>query len=212
VISRSQHSAFKWVNLYRYVEDNKSLGNFRLDGIPSAPRGVPQIEVKFDIDANGILSVSAADKGTGKVADIKITGASTLSEDEVERMVKDAEANAAADAEQRDSVDTKNSADSMCYQTEKQLKELDDKIPEDVKEKVNAKLGELRAAIEADDIAGMKEKQEALQQEVMAMGQAMYQGGEGGGGGDGGAGGPPPPGAGAAAPDDVIDAEFSSDK
>jgi heat shock protein 1/8 len=198
--------------LYRYVEDNKSLGNFRLDGIPSAPRGVPQIEVKFDIDANGILSVSAADKGTGKVADIKITGASTLSEDEVERMVKDAEANAAADAEQRDSVDTKNSADSMCYQTEKQLKELDDKIPEDVKEKVNAKLGELRAAIEADDIAGMKEKQEALQQEVMAMGQAMYQGGEGGGGGDGGAGGPPPPGAGAAAPDDVIDAEFSSDK
>ena len=197
-----------------FVKDNKSLGNFRLDGIPSAPRGVPQIEVKFDIDANGILSVSAADKGTGKVADIKITGASTLSEDEVERMVKDAEVNATADAEQRDSVDTKNSADSMAYQTEKQLKELDDKIPEDVKEKVNAKLADLRAAIEADDIAGMKEKQEALQQEVMAMGQAMYQGGEGGappGGGDG-PGGPPPPGAGAGAPDDVIDAEFSSDK
>ena len=164
-----------------FVKDNKSLGNFRLDGIPSAPRGVPQIEVKFDIDANGILSVSAADKGTGKVADIKITGASTLSEDEVEKMVKDAEANASADAEKRDAVDTKNSADSMCYQTEKQMEELGDKIPEDVKEKVNVKL-------------------------VMAMGQAMYQGGDGGT--------PPPPGgdAGAGAPDDVIDAEFSSDK
>ena len=189
-----------------FVKDNKSLCNFRLDGIPSAPRGVPQIEVKFDIDANGILSVSAADKGTGKVADIKITGASTLSEDEVEKMVKDAEAFAAEDAAKRDAVDTKNSADSMCYQTEKQMTELGDKIPEDVKEKVNAKLADLRAAIEADDLEGMKTKQEALQQEVMAMGQAMYQGGDGGA----------PPGAdagaGAGAPDDVIDAEFSSDK
>ena len=195
-----------------FVKDNKSLGNFRLDGIPSAPRGVPQIEVKFDIDANGILSVSAADKGTGKVADIKITGASTLSEDEVEKMVKDAEAFASEDAAKRDAVDTKNSADSMCYQTEKQMTELGDKIPEDVKEKVNAKLADLRAAIEADDLEGMKTKQEALQQEVMAMGQAMYQGGGGGAppGADAGAGAGP--GAGAGAPDDVIDAEFSSDK
>ena len=197
-----------------FVKDNKSLGNFRLDGIPSAPRGVPQIEVKFDIDANGILSVSAADKGTGKVADIKITGASTLSEDEVEKMVKDAEAFASEDAAKRDAVDTKNSADSMCYQTEKQMTELGDKIPEDVKEKVNAKLADLRAAIEADDLEGMKTKQEALQQEVMAMGQAMYQGGEGGAppppGADAGAG--PGAGPGAGAPDDVIDAEFSSDK
>jgi len=196
-----------------FVKDNKSLGNFRLDGIPSAPRGVPQIEVKFDIDANGILSVSAADKGTGKVADIKITGASTLSEDEVEKMVKDAEAFASEDAAKRDAVDTKNSADSMCYQTEKQMTELGDKIPDDVKEKVNAKLADLRAAIEADDLEGMKTKQEALQQEVMAMGQAMYQGGEGGAppppGADAGAGGA---GAGPGAPDDVIDAEFSSDK
>ena len=194
-----------------FVKDNKSLGNFRLDGIPSAPRGVPQIEVKFDIDANGILSVSAADKGTGKVADIKITGASTLSEDEVEKMVKDAEAFASEDAKKRDAVDTKNSADSMCYQTEKQMTELGDKIPEDVKEKVNAKLADLRAAIEADDLEGMKTKQEALQQEVMAMGQAMYQGGGGAPpGADAGAGAGP--GAGAGAPDDVIDAEFSSDK
>mmetsp|Transcript_11260 Transcript_11260/g.52313 ORF Transcript_11260/g.52313 Transcript_11260/m.52313 type:complete len:648 (+) Transcript_11260:74-2017(+) len=192
------------------ASDNKMLGNFDLVGIPPAPRGVPQIEVKFDIDANGILSVSAADKGTGKVADIKITGASTLSEDEVERMVQDAEANAEADSAQRDAVDTKNSADSMCYQTEKQLEELGDKIPEDTKESVKGKVAELRAAIEADDIAAMKEKQEALQQEVMAMGQAMYQG-AGAPPGDGPEGGAPPPG-GDAKPDDVIDAEFSSDK
>merc|ERR1719261_1458126 len=194
-----------------FVKDNKSLGNFRLDGIPSAPRGVPQIEVKFDIDANGILSVSAADKGTGKAADIKITGASTLSEDEVERMVKDAESNAEADKAQRDAVDTKNSADSMCYRTEKQLEELGDKIPEDTKEKVKGKVAELRAAVEADDLAAMKEKQEALQQEVMAMGQAMYQGAGAGGAPPGGGGGAPPPG-GDSKPDDVIDAEFSSDK
>ena len=138
-----------------FVKDNKSLGNFRLDGIPSAPRGVPQIEVKFDIDANGILSVSAVDKGTGKAADIKITGASTLSEDEVEKMVKDAEAFAPrTDKAQRDAVDTKNSADSMCYQTEKQLEELGDKIPEDTKEKVKGKVADLKAAIEADDLEG----------------------------------------------------------
>merc|ERR1719504_65632 len=110
------------------VTDNKSLGNFRLDGIPPAPRGVPQVEVKFDIDANGILSVTASDKGTGKQTDIKITGASTLSDNEVESMMKDAEANADADKEKRDAIDTKNSADSMLYQTKKQLTELGDKI------------------------------------------------------------------------------------
>jgi len=197
-----------------FVKDNKSLGNFRLDGIPPAPRGVPQIEVKFDIDANGILSVSASDKGTGKTQDIKITGASTLSEAEVEKMVKDAEAFAGEDAKKREAVDTKNSADSMAYQTEKQLKELGDKIPADVKEKVEAKLAELRAAIASDDVEDMKAKQEVLQQEVMAMGSAMYQGAGAGAapggpsGGPGGAEGAKGP----AAPDDVIDAEFSSDK
>merc|ERR1719454_2160088 len=157
------------------VTDNKSLGNFRLDGIPPAPRGVPQVEVKFDIDANGILSVTASDKGTGKQTDIKITGASTLSDNEVESMMKDAEANADADKEKRDAIDTKNSADSMLYQTKKQLTELGDKIPEDVKSKVEAKLGELEEAINSDNTEKMKAAQEALQQEVMAMGQSMYQ-------------------------------------
>merc|ERR1711881_567243 len=103
-----------------FVKDNKSLGNFRLDGIPPAPRGVPQIEVRFDIDANGILSVTATDKGSGKKADIKITGASTLASEDVERMVREAEECAEDDAKKREVVDTKNQADSMVYQARKQ--------------------------------------------------------------------------------------------
>ncbi|MCD9561365.1 heat shock [Datura stramonium] len=130
-----------------FVRDNKSLGSFRLDGIPPAPRGVPQIEVKFDIDANGILSVTAVDKCTGKKQDITITGASTLPGDEVERMVKEAESTPPRKTKRRDAIDTKNQADSVVYQTEKQLKELGEKVPAPVKEKVEAKLGELKEAI-----------------------------------------------------------------
>ena len=195
-----------------FVKDNKSLGNFRLDGIPPAPRGVPQIEVSFDIDANGILSVAAKDKGSGKQTDIKITGASTLSDSEVDSMVKDAEKFAEEDAAKREAVDVKNTADSMVYQTEKQITELGDKVPAEVKEKVEAKLADLKAAVEADNTEGMKAAQEALQQEVMAMGQAMYsQGGEGAApsgpeaAAEGGA--PPPPGADDA--DNVVDADFT---
>jgi heat shock 70kDa protein 1/2/6/8 len=188
-----------------FVKDNKSLGNFRLDGIPSAPRGVPQIEVKFDIDANGILSVEACDKGTGKKQDIKITGASTLSSDEVDKMVADAEKFASEDKAKRETVEVKNSADSMVYQTEKQLKELDDKIPTDAKDAVLEKLNDLKQAIASDDVERMKNAQEALQQQVMSMGQAMYQGSD-----SGATSGQRPESSGAA--DDVIDAEFSSDK
>lgn len=188
-----------------FVKDNKSLGNFRLDGIPSAPRGVPQIEVKFDIDANGILSVEACDKGTGKKQDIKITGASTLSSDEVDKMVADAEKFASEDKAKRETVEVKNSADSMVYQTEKQLKELDDKIPADAKDTVLEKLNDLKQAIASDDVERMKNAQEALQQQVMSMGQAMYQGSD-----SGATSGQRPESSGAA--DDVIDAEFSSDK
>merc|ERR1712216_829467 len=129
------------------ASDNKSLGTFRLDGIPPAPRGVPQIEVTFDIDANGILGVTALDKGSSKQADIKITGASTLSDDEVNRMVNDAEKNAAEDGKKREEVDTRNQADSMVYQTEKQLTELGDKVPAEMKTKVEGKLTELKDAI-----------------------------------------------------------------
>jgi heat shock protein 1/8 len=193
-----------------FVKDNKSLGNFRLDGIPPAPRGVPQIEVTFDIDANGILSVTAKDKGTGKSTDIKITGASTLSDDEVSRMVNDAEKFAEEDKEKREAVDTKNSADSMAYQTAKQLEELGDKVPEDTKASVNEKLDALKAAIAADDTAQMKAAMETLQEAVMAMGQAVYSQ-AGAQGADPAAGGPPPP-EGGAKPDDVIDADFTDSK
>jgi len=158
-----------------FVRDNKSLGSFRLDGIPPAPRGVPQIEVKFDIDANGILSVAAVDKGTGKKQDITITGASTLPKDEVEKMVEEAEKFAAEDKEKRDAIDTKNQAESVIYQTEKQLKELGDKVPGDVKEKVEGKLKELQDAVAGGSTQTIKDALAALNQEVMQLGQSLYQ-------------------------------------
>jgi L1 cell adhesion molecule like protein len=191
-----------------FVKDNKSLGNFRLDGIPSAPRGVPQIEVKFDIDANGILSVSATDKGSGKTQDITITGASTLPSDEVERMVQEAEKFGSEDKQRREAVDTKNQADSMVYQTEKQMKELDDKLSEDMKKSVSARLQELKDAIAADNTAEMKSKMETLQKEVMEMGQAMYQAQPGAEGAAPGGEGAAPGGGAAPGSDGVVDAEF----
>ncbi|CAH9136774.1 unnamed protein product [Cuscuta epithymum] len=157
-----------------FVKDNKSLGSFRLDGIPPAPRGVPQIEVKFDIDANGILSVTAVDKGTGKKQDITITGASTLPTDEVDRMVKEAERFAKEDKERRDAIDTKNQAESLVYQTEKQFKELGDKVPTDVKDKVESKLKELKDAISSGSTQTIKDAMAALNQEAMQLGQSLY--------------------------------------
>eukprot|EP00252_Welwitschia_mirabilis_P024048 TRINITY_DN698_c0_g1_i2.p1 TRINITY_DN698_c0_g1~~TRINITY_DN698_c0_g1_i2.p1 ORF type:complete len:699 (-),score=171.35 TRINITY_DN698_c0_g1_i2:460-2556(-) len=194
-----------------FVRDNKSLGSFRLDGIPPAPRGVPQIEVKFDIDANGILSVTAVDKGSGKKQDITITGASTLPTDEVERMVKEAEKFAKEDKERREAIDTKNQADSVIYQTEKQLKELGDKVPADVKSKVEAKLTDLKDAVSSGSTESVKDKLTALSQEVMQLGQALYnQPGSGSGGNSSGT--EPTPDdkdEKAAGGDDVIDADFS---
>lgn len=157
-----------------FVKDNKSLGSFRLDGIPPAPRGVPQIEVKFDIDANGILSVTAIDKGTGKKQDITITGASTLPKDEVDRMVKDAERYAKEDKERREAIDTKNQAESVVYQTEKQLKEVGDKVPAAVKEKVENKLRELKDSISSGSTQAIKDAMAALNQEAMQLGQSLY--------------------------------------
>ncbi|KAK6121353.1 hypothetical protein DH2020_044925 [Rehmannia glutinosa] len=197
-----------------FVRDNKSLGSFRLDGIPPAPRGVPQIEVKFDIDANGILSVAAIDKGTGKKQDITITGASTLPGDEVERMVSEAEKFAKEDKEKRDAIDTKNQADSVVYQTEKQLKELGDKVPAPVKEKVEAKLGELKDAISGGSTQAMKDAMTALNQEVMQLGQSLYnQPGAAPGAGPIPESGPSSSESSNKGPDgDVIDADFTDSK
>ena len=157
------------------ASDNKSLGTFRLDGIPPAPRGVPQIEVTFDIDANGILSVNAKDKGSGKEQSISITGASTLSDSEVDKMVKDAEINASADKEKRDKIDIKNQAETLVYQAEKQLGELGDKVDEAAKAKVEEKRVKLKEATEKDDYENMKTLVEELQQELYALGASVYQ-------------------------------------
>ena len=157
------------------ASDNKSLGTFRLDGIPPAPRGVPQIEVTFDIDANGILSVNAKDKGSGKEQSISITGASTLSDNEVEKMVKDAEMNASTDKEKREKIDIKNQAETLVYQSEKQIGELGDKVDEEAKAKVEEKRVKLKEAIEKDDYETMKTLVEELQQELYSLGASVYQ-------------------------------------
>ncbi len=157
------------------ASDNKSLGTFRLDGIPPAPRGVPQIEVTFDIDANGILSVNAKDKGSGKEQSISITGASTLSDNEVDKMVKDAEMNASADKEKREKIDIKNQAETLVYQAEKQISELGDKVDEAAKAKVEEKRVKLKEATEKDDYESMKSLVEELQQELYSLGASVYQ-------------------------------------
>jgi molecular chaperone DnaK len=156
------------------AKDNKSLGTFRLDGIASAPRGVPQIEVTFDIDASGILSVTAKDKATNKQQSITISGASTLPKEDVERMVEEAEANAAADKEKSAKIETKNQADSVCYQTKKQLEELESKIDASEKEKVESLLTKLQTAIDTDDTDSMKSLTEEVKQIMMELGQKVY--------------------------------------
>jgi molecular chaperone DnaK len=188
--------------------DNKSLGTFRLDGIPSSPRGVPQIEVTFDIDANGILNVMAKDKGTGKEQSISITGASTLDKTEVERMVKEAESNASSDKETRDKIDRKNQADSLTYQAEKQLQELGEKVPAADKTKLEALIKELREAVAKEDDTEIQRLTPEVQQTLYAIGSNIYQQA----GADGGGDGTPPGGGATGGADDVIDAEFSETK
>ncbi|MDX2232170.1 MAG: molecular chaperone DnaK [Leptolyngbyaceae cyanobacterium bins.349] len=198
------------------ANDNKSLGTFRLDGIPSAPRGVPQIEVTFDIDANGILQVTAKDRGTGKEQSISITGASTLPKDEVERMVQDAERNASADKDRREKIDIKNQADTLAYQAEKQLSELGDKVPADDKTKVEGLIKDLRDASGKDDFDRIKSLTTELQQTLYTIGSNIYQQAGGAAPGDGGptdpGAGAPPPGTSGSADDDVIDADFTESK
>ena len=183
------------------AKDNKSLGTFRLDGIPSAPRGIPQIEVTFDIDANGMLAVSAKDKASGKQQSITITGASTLDDQEVERMVQQAEAHAAEDRKRREQIDTKNMADSAAYQAEKQLKDLGDKVPHGDKTRVESLIKDLREAVEQENYDRIRTLTEELQQALMQVGSAVYaQAGATGSTASGSSGG---------SSDEVIDADFA---
>lgn len=157
-----------------FARDNKSLGTFRLDGILPAPRGVPQIEVTFDIDANGILSVTAKDKGSGKEQSITITGASTLPNDEVERLVRESEQSASADKEKREKVDLKNQADSLCYQSEKQVNELKDKINPSDKDNILNLISKLKSSISTDNYEEIKSLSKNLQDALMEIGKKVY--------------------------------------
>ena len=155
--------------------DNKSIGRFRLDGIAPAPRGVPQIEVTFDIDVNGILNVTAKDMGTGKEQKITITAGSGLSEEEIKKMVNDAKAHEAEDKAAKEKIEVKNRADSMVYQTEKQLKELGDKVPENLKQPIQSNIDQLKKEIEANDTEAMKNTMQKLEEQLMQIGQSVYQ-------------------------------------
>ena len=196
----------------KMARDNKVLGEFNLDGIPPAPRGMPQIEVTFDIDANGILNVSAKDKGTGKEQKITITAAGGLSKEEIERMRKDAELHASEDQKRHDDVEARNKADGLAFQVEKTLKDAGDKIPSDKKAPVEKALADLKDALKGQDIEAIKAKQDALMKAMEPVAQAMYsqQGPSGAGTPPPGASQEPPPSGGSAkGGDDVVDADFT---
>jgi molecular chaperone DnaK len=170
--------------------DNKTLGRFILDGIPPAPRGVPQIEVSFDIDADGILNVAAKDRATGREQKITITASSGLSREEVDRMVREAEGHRAEDQRRREEIEARNQADSMRYVAEKTLRDQGDKVPENVRSDVNAKIEALNNAMNSNDVARMKQATQDLNIALQAIGQAMYETYQGAG--EPGAGTPPP--------------------
>ena len=157
-----------------FTRDNKSLGNFELTGIAPAPRGIPQVEVTFDIDANGIVHVSAKDKGTGKEQSMTITGGSSLSEEDIERMVKDAEEHAAEDKKRREEAETRNQAEQLAYSTEKLIKDNDEKLPEDVKTEVQADVDALKAALAGEDFDALKSAQDKLMASQQKLGEAIY--------------------------------------
>ena len=196
----------------KFARDNKLLGNFNLEGIPPAPRGVPQIEVTFDLDANGILNVSAKDKGTGKEQKITITASSGLSDEEIKRMVKDAEMHADEDAKQREQVDERNKAESLVYQVEKALKDAGDKLTAEQKKPVEDAVADLKDALKGSDHEAIKAKTEKLYELMGKASEALY--GQAGGAAPGGAGAPPPPPPQDDAPkgkkdgDNIVDADF----
>jgi molecular chaperone DnaK len=190
---------------------NKMLGTFQLVGMPPAPRGVPQIEVTFDIDANGIVHVSAKDLGTGKEQAMTITGGTALGKDEIDRMVKEAEAHAEEDRKRREEAETRNNADSLVFQTEKLLKEQADKVTEEDRAKIEAALGELKTALAGPDIDAVRQKHEALLAASQEFAQRLYQSAQAQqASGEAGAGTAGPGASGAKPPsdDEVADAEI----
>ncbi|RTZ96152.1 MAG: molecular chaperone DnaK, partial [Deltaproteobacteria bacterium] len=198
---------------------NKTLGRFELVGIPPAPRGVPQIEVTFDIDANGIVNVSAKDIATGKEQSIQITASSGLSQEEIDAAIRDAEQHADEDKKKRELIDARNTADSLIYTTEKSIKDLGDKVDDETKTKVDAGIADLKKAMEGDDLEAIKRASEALSQTSHKLAEAMYQqaaqSGDAQPGADGAAPGQDQPGGGSQAEggeDDVVDADFEEVK
>jgi molecular chaperone DnaK len=201
--------------------DNKTLGRFELVGIPPAPRGIPQIEVTFDIDANGIVNVSAKDQATGKEQSIQITASSGLTQEEIEKAVKEAELHAEDDKAKKELIEARNHADALIYNTEKSLKDLGDKVDADTRTKVEAAIEPLRKAMEGDDAAEIKRLSDELTQASHKVAEAMYQQASAEGqAGPEGPGGPGAAGAGAGDPganpsgqdDDVVDADFEEVK
>jgi len=192
--------------------DNKLLGQFDLVGIPPAPRGVPQIEVTFDIDANGIVNVSAKDKATNKEQQIRIQASGGLSDSEIDRMVKDAESHAVDDKKRKELVEAKNHAESMIHQTQRSLSELGDKVGASDRSTVEAAIADLKSTMEGSDVEAIKSKTNALAQSAMKLGEAMYKSQEpGAGAGGNGAGPSGATGSGQqqAGNDDVVDADFT---
>ncbi|HEX6819993.1 MAG TPA: Hsp70 family protein, partial [Ktedonobacterales bacterium] len=189
------------------AKDNRSLGRFILDGIPPAPRGVPQVEVQFDIDANGIVNVRAHDKGTGREQRITIQASSGLSKDEVERMVHDAESHAEDDRRRREEVEVRNEADNAAYTAEKTLRDLGDRIPADLKSDVDTKIADVRAALGTDDIERMRSTKDALQQAMYKVSEQIYAAGSGGASSEN----PEQPGEGGPSDDDTVDAQFKEE-
>jgi len=186
---------------------NKTLGRFQLSGIPPAPRGIPQIEVKFDIDANGIVHVSAKDMASGNEQKITITSSGGLNDQDIEKMVKEAEAHAAEDAKKKEEVDTRNQADSLVYQAEKTVKDFGDKADKGLVDKVNQAADALKEALKGSDIELIKNKSEELTKPLYELTTAMYQQ-TAQAEGQGGPGAGNPGGAGTQADDNVVDAEF----
>ncbi|HEX5366364.1 MAG TPA: Hsp70 family protein, partial [Acidimicrobiales bacterium] len=191
---------------------NKTLGKFQLVDLPPAPRGVPQIEVTFDIDANGIVNVSAKDRATGKEQSMTITGQSSLPRDDIERMVRDAEAHAEEDRRRREEAEVRNQADTLVYQTEKLLKEQGDKISGDEKSSVESKLGDLKGALSGSDVEAIRSATDALMSASQTFTQKLYEAASAQGGGEAGAGGPGAGASGQPTDDEVVDAEIVDDE